>query len=55
LLRCLQSSNDSVIANEKGMYVNASAPLKDCHAVLGQAILTLQSRNPFPNVMDQWS
>jgi hypothetical protein len=53
LLGCLQSSSDSVIANENGVEVNASAPLKDCHAVLGQAIFTLQSSNPFPDVMDQ--
>jgi hypothetical protein len=50
-----QSLSHSVIAKENEVDVKASAPLKDCHAVLGEVILTLQSSNPFPNVMDQWS
>jgi hypothetical protein len=55
LLRCLKSSSDSAIADEGDVSVNSSAPLKDCHAVLGEAILTLQPSNPFPDIMDQWS
>ena len=55
LLGCFQSSSHSAIAHEDDVEVNASASLKDGHAVLGKAILTLQSSNPFPDVMDQWS
>lgn len=52
LLRLSQSLSHSVIAKENEVDVKASAPLKDCHAVLGEVILTLQSSNPLPNVMD---
>ena|SRR6266567_345840 len=55
LLGCVQSSSHSAIAHENDVEVNASAPFQDGHAVLGEAILTLQSSNPFPDVMDQWS
>jgi len=44
-----------VIAKENDVDVNASAPFKDCHAVLGEAVLTLKASNPFPNVMNYWS
>jgi hypothetical protein len=55
LLRCLQSSSDSAITDVDDVGVNTAASLKDGHAVLEQATLTLQSGNPFPDVMDQWS
>jgi hypothetical protein len=55
LLRCLQSSSDIAVTDVDDVGVNTAASLKDGHAVLGEAILTLQSSNPFPGVMDQWS